>query len=132
MKRQKTSLSLLLFDLDNFKRYNDLQGHFEGDKVLRKVGEIVNRSIRFNVDSGFRYGGDEFAVILVGATVEQALPIAERIRSSIETTFQEITVSLGLTEFQDHFDLERFVKSADEAMYIAKNAGGNRVYTRKE
>ena len=132
MKRQKTSLSLLLFDLDNFKRYNDLKGHIEGDKVLRKVGEIVSRSIRFNVDSGFRYGGDEFAVILVGATVDQALPIAERIRSSIEGTFQEITVSLGLTKFQDHFDLERFVKSADEAMYIAKNAGGNRVYTNKQ
>lgn len=131
MKRQKTSLSLLLFDLDNFKRYNDLKGHFEGDKVLRKVGEIVNRSIRFNVDSGFRYGGDEFAVILVGATVDRALPIAERIRASIEGTFQEITVSLGLTEFQDDFDLERFVKSADQAMYTAKNAGGNRVYTNK-
>jgi diguanylate cyclase len=71
-------------------------------------------------------------VILVGATVDQALPIAERIRSSIEGTFQEITVSLGLTEFQDHFDLERFVKSADEAMYTAKNAGGNRVYTNKQ
>ena len=132
MKRQKTFLSLLLFDLDNFKRYNDLKGHFEGDKVLRKVGEIVSRSIRFNVDSGFRYGGDEFAVILVGATVDQALPIAERIRSSIEGTFREITVSLGLTEFRDHFDLERFVKSADEAMYIAKHAGGNRVYTNKQ
>jgi two-component system cell cycle response regulator len=132
MKRQRTSLSLLLFDLDNFKRYNDLRGHFEGDKVLRQVGEIVNRSIRFNVDSGFRYGGDEFAVILVGATVDQAMPIAERIRSSIEGTFQEITVSLGLAEFQDHFDLERFVKSADQAMYAAKNAGGNRVHTRKQ
>jgi diguanylate cyclase (GGDEF)-like protein len=131
MKRQKTSLSLLLFDLDNFKRYNDLHGHLEGDKVLRKVGEIVNRSIRFNVDSGFRYGGDEFSVILVGATADQALPIAERIRSSIEGTFQEITVSLGLTEFQDSFDLEDFIKSADDAMYTAKNSGGNKVYIKK-
>ena len=131
MKRQKTSLSLLLFDLDSFKRYNDLKGHIEGDKVLRKVGEIVSRSIRFNVDSGFRYGGDEFAVILVGATADQALPIAERIRSSIEGTFREITVSLGLSEFRNDFDLESFVKSADEAMYAAKHSGGNRVYTTK-
>jgi len=80
LKRQKTSLSLLMFDVDNFKRYNDLYGHLEGDKVLRKMGEIVTRSIRSYVDSGYRYGGDEFAALLIGASLEQALAIAERIR----------------------------------------------------
>ena len=130
LKRQKTSLSLLMFDLDTFKRYNDRYGHLEGDNVLRKVGEIVNRSIRSNVDSGYRYGGDEFAVLLIGASLDQALVIAERIRSSIEQSgFQGITVSIGLTEFQDHFTLEAFVKSADDATYTAKHSGGNRVYT---
>ena len=130
LKRQKTSLSLLMFDLDNFKRYNDRYGHLEGDRVLRKVGEIVNRSIRSNVDSGYRYGGDEFAVLLIGASLDQALVIAERIRSSMEQSgFQGITVSIGLTEFQDHFTLEAFVKSADDATYTAKHSGGNRVYT---
>jgi len=130
LKRQKTSLSLLMFDLDNFKRYNDRYGHLEGDKVLRKVGEIVNRSIRSNVDSGYRYGGDEFAVLLIGASLDQALVIAERIRSSMEQSgFQDITVSIGLTEFQEHFTLEAFVKSADDATYTAKHSGGNRVYT---
>jgi diguanylate cyclase (GGDEF)-like protein len=130
MKRQKTTLSLLMFDLDHFKRYNDLYGHLEGDKVLKKVGEIVRNSIRNNVDSGYRYGGDEFAVLLIGASLDQALAIAERIRSSIEQAgFQEITVSIGLVEFQDHFNLEKFVKSADNAMYVVKQSGGNRVYT---
>lgn len=130
LKRQKTSLSLLMFDLDNFKRYNDLYGHLEGDKVLKKIGEIVNRLIRNNVDSGYRYGGDEFAVLLIGAPIDQALAIGERIRSSIEEAgFQSITVSIGLAEFEDHFDLEGFVKSADDAMYVAKHSGGNRVYT---
>jgi two-component system cell cycle response regulator len=130
MKRQKTSLSLLMFDLDHFKRYNDLYGHVEGDKVLKKVGEIVRNSIRSNVDSGYRYGGDEFAAILIGASLDQTLAIAERIRFSIEDAgFQDITVSVGLVEFQDRFSLERFVKSADDAMYVAKNSGGNRVYT---
>jgi diguanylate cyclase (GGDEF)-like protein len=130
LKRQKTSLSLLMFDLDNFKQYNDRYGHLEGDKVLKKIGEIVNHSIRSNVDSGYRYGGDEFAVLLIGASIDQALVIAERIRSSIEQAgFQDITVSIGLTEFHDHFTLETFVKSADEATYIAKHSGGNRVYT---
>jgi diguanylate cyclase (GGDEF)-like protein len=130
LKRQKTSLSLLMFDLDNFKRYNDLYGHLEGDKVLKSIGEIVKHSIRYNVDSGYRYGGDEFTVLLIGASVDQALAISERIRSSIEQAeFQTITVSIGLTEYRDHFDLEGFVKSADEAMYIAKHSGGNRVHT---
>ncbi len=129
MKRQKTTLSLLMFDLDGFKRYNDQYGHVEGDKVLRKVGEIVRNSIRNSVDSGYRYGGDEFAVLLIGASLDQTLTIAERIRSSVEQAGFDITVSIGLAEFQDRFSLERFVKSADDAMYVAKNSGGNRVYT---
>lgn len=129
-KRQNTSLSLLMFDVDNFKKYNDLYGHLEGDKVLRRIGEVVRHSIRANVDSGYRYGGDEFAVLLIGATIEQGLAIAERIRTSIEQAgFQKITVSIGLTEYRDQFDLEGFVKSADDALYVAKHSGGNRVYT---
>jgi len=130
LMRQKTSLSLLMFDLDNFKKYNDLYGHLEGDKVLRKIGQIVRHSIRSNVDSGYRYGGDEFAALLIGASLDQALTIAERIRSLIEQAgFQNITVSVGLAEFKNHFDLEEFVKSADDAMYVAKHSGGNRVFT---
>jgi diguanylate cyclase (GGDEF)-like protein len=130
LKRQKTSLSLLMLDVDNFKRYNDTHGHVEGDRVLKKIGEIIKHSIRHNVDSGYRYGGDEFASLLIGASLEQALTIAERIRLTIEETgFKDITVSVGLAEFQDGFDLERFVKSADDAMYVAKHSGGNRVYT---
>jgi diguanylate cyclase (GGDEF)-like protein len=130
LTRQKTSLSLLMFDLDNFKKYNDLYGHLEGDKVLRKIGQIVRQSIRSNVDSGYRYGGDEFAALLIGASLDQALTIAERIRSLIEQAgFQNITVSVGLAEFKNHFDLEEFVKSADDAMYVAKHSGGNRVFT---
>jgi diguanylate cyclase (GGDEF)-like protein len=130
LKRQKTSLSLLMFDVDNFKRYNDLYGHLEGDKVLKKIGEIVKNSIRYNVDSGYRYGGDEFASLLIGATLDQALAIAERIRSSIEQAgFRNLTVSIGLAEYEDQFDLESYVKSADDAMYISKQSGGNRVYS---
>ncbi len=129
LKRQKTSLSLLMFDLDNFKKYNDLYGHLEGDKVLKAVGEIVKNSIRSNVDTGYRYGGDEFTVLLIGASADRARTIAERIRSSIEQAkSQHITVSVGLSEYRDHFDLEGFVKSADDAMYCAKNSGGNRVH----
>jgi diguanylate cyclase (GGDEF)-like protein len=130
MKRQRTSLSLLMLDLDNFKRYNDLNGHLEGDKVIKKVGEIVTRSIRSNVDSGYRYGGDEFSALLIGASLEQALTIAERIRTSIEGAgFEKITVSIGLAEYQEPLDLEEFVRAADDATYMAKHSGGNRVHT---
>jgi len=130
LKRQKTSLSLLMLDVDNFKRYNDTHGHVEGDRVLKKTGEIIKHSIRHNVDSGYRYGGDEFASLLIGASLEQALTIAERIRLTIEEAgFKDVTVSVGLAAFRDGFDLERFVKSADDAMYVAKHSGGNRVYT---
>jgi two-component system cell cycle response regulator len=129
-KRQKTSLSLIMFDLDNFKRYNDRYGHLEGDRVLKRIGEIVRQSIRSNVDSEYRYGGDEFAALLIGATRDQALHIAERIRSTIEGAgFEKITVSIGLAEFKEHMDMEEFVKSADHAMYEAKRLGGNRVQT---
>jgi two-component system cell cycle response regulator len=131
MKRQKTTLSLLMFDIDQFKRYNDLYGHLEGDNALRKVGEIVRNSIRNNVDTGYRYGGDEFAALLIGASIDQTLAIAERVRTSVEGAELQntITVSIGLVEFQDRFSLEEFVKSADDVMYVAKNSGGNRVYT---
>jgi diguanylate cyclase (GGDEF)-like protein len=129
LKRQKTSLSLLMFDVDNFKKYNDTYGHVEGDRVLRKIGEIVRQSIRSNVDSGYRYGGDEFAALLIGATLDQAMTIAERIRVSIEQAgFHDITVSLGLAEYQPHLDLEEFLKTADDAMYLAKHSGGNRIH----
>jgi two-component system, cell cycle response regulator len=130
LKRQKTSLSLLMLDLDNFKKYNDLYGHLEGDKVLRKVGEVIQHLIRNNVDSGYRYGGDEFAVLLIGASIDLAFPIADRIRYSIEQAgFPNITVSIGVTEFQAHFDLQMFVKAADDALYTAKQLGRNRVCT---
>jgi diguanylate cyclase (GGDEF)-like protein len=130
LKRQRTSLTLMMFDLDHFKKYNDFYGHLEGDKVLRKIGEIVNQSVRNNVDSGYRYGGDEFAILLIGASVDKGLTIAERIRSMIEQAgFQDITVSIGLSEFRDPYNLESFVKSADDAMYVAKHSGGNRIHT---
>ncbi len=128
--RQKTSLSLLMFDVDRFKRYNDLFGHPEGDKILRKIGEIVNRCIRSNMDSGYRYGGDEFAVVLIGASLDHAQTIAERIRSSVEEAgFDGITISIGLAEYDEHFNLQGFIQAADKAMYASKRSGGNRLFT---
>ena len=130
-KRQHTTLSLLLFDLDDFKVFNDIHGHLEGDKVLRNVAQVVLKSVR-RMDSAYRYGGDEFTVILPGATRVEATQVAERIRKTFETTpyLQQIKLSIGLVEFDPQYDLTNFVKYADEAMYTAKKMGGNQIFIR--
>jgi diguanylate cyclase (GGDEF)-like protein len=128
-KRQKIPLSLMMFDLDNFKNYNDTRGHIEGDRVLEKIGKIVVQCIRQKVDSGYRYGGDEFAVILIGVKTDRASEIAGRLRGLVENAkLGDITVSIGVAEYEADMDIESFVKSADDAMYMAKSQGGNRMH----
>lgn len=125
-KRQKNPLSLLLFDIDKFKEYNDAYGHQEGDNLIKQIGEIVFANIRENVDTGYRYGGDEFTIILPEANINQAKIVAERIRTSFaRQSFS--TLSIGLVEYRENNDVKSFVKSADEAMYIAKNSSGNKI-----
>ncbi|MFQ5843006.1 MAG: GGDEF domain-containing protein, partial [Thermodesulfobacteriota bacterium] len=122
-------LSLMMFDVDNFKKYNDTRGHIEGDRVLEKIGKIVAQCIRQKVDSGYRYGGDEFSVLLIGVKADRASEIAERIRSLVERAkLGDITVSIGLAEYNSDENLEHFVKLADDAMYVAKGQGGNRIH----
>jgi diguanylate cyclase (GGDEF)-like protein/PAS domain S-box-containing protein len=127
--RQRTPLSLLLFDLDDFKAYNDLKGHLEGDKVLKSVAPAVLRAVR-RVDSAYRYGGDEFTVILPGAPKKEAAQVAERIKKSFKTMpyLQGINLSIGLVEFDPQYDLTAFIQHADEAMYSAKKMGGNQIF----
>ena len=128
-RRQGRPLSLLLFDVDHFKTYNDRHGHLSGDALLRAIGEVVRECTRDCVDSGFRYGGDEFTVILPETEEEQARRIAERIRASFEERqFGDCTLSVGLMTFRDDINLQAFIRLADEMMYGAKRAGGNRVY----
>ncbi|MDI6776121.1 MAG: diguanylate cyclase [Syntrophales bacterium] len=119
--RQKGKLVLLLLDLDHFKDYNDTLGHFEGDKALKEVGNVIMRSIRDKIDSGCRYGGDEFAIILPGTGKDRAYTVAERIREAIRGgKLSNLDVSAGIAEFDYEIDTENFIKSADEALYRAK------------
>jgi len=128
-KRQKHPLSLLLFDIDHFKSYNDKHGHLAGDGVLEKVGEIVSECTREHVDTGYRYGGDEFTVILSETTQEQALNIAERLRKTFQARgFDGLTLSIGLMAYDPKYTPKAFIKRADEAMYGSKRSGGNCVY----
>ncbi len=118
-KRQQVPLALILLDLDNFKLYNDSHGHLAGDDALKSAGHLINQSIRKGVDSAYRYGGDEFAIILVGADIAVAEEIVKRIRDSF-TEKAEITASVGFAQFNDTMSIKDFVARADEDLYANK------------
>ncbi|MEE9316366.1 MAG: GGDEF domain-containing protein, partial [bacterium] len=125
-KRYKLPLSLLMFDVDHFKAYNDTRGHLTGNRVLERVGRVVSEEIR-EVDWGFRYGGDEFTVVLPETSKKDATIVAERIRKAVEKCkFDETTLSIGVAQYDLKSDFDILIKYADEAMYKAKNQGGNR------
>ena len=128
------TLCLLLLDLDNFKQLNDTKGHLAGDRILERVARIIKDCTREHVDYTFRYGGDEFTVILTETIPKQALEVAERIRQQLPRSLKEITLtlSIGLTEFDTSLTLEQFINSADKAMYDAKKAGGNCIAVTKK
>ena len=128
-RRQNHPLSLLLLDIDQFKSYNDGHGHLEGDRVLQTVGKVILECTRIHVDAGFRYGGDEFTVVLPEADEAQALQIAERIRRSFEAKrFDRLTLSIGLKTHREGDSVRSFIHFADAMMYDAKRSGGNSVY----
>jgi diguanylate cyclase (GGDEF)-like protein len=118
-KRQQNPLALILFDLDNFKAYNDTHGHLAGDEILRKAGLLINKSIREGVDSGYRYGGDEFAIILIDANMTIARGIGNRVEASLLEKVN-IMASMGLTIFSEGMNYKDFVAEADKKLYKAK------------
>ncbi len=130
--RHNNLLSFLMLDLDSFKTYNDMYGHPSGDQVLNKIGKIIKSSIR-GTDQAFRYGGDEFAVILPETTVDDAYMVAERTRKCIAATMEAqgiaVTCSGGLSSYPaDGMMYGELVTMADTALYYAKSTGGNRIY----
>ena len=123
--------SIFMLDLDNFKAYNDTYGHPAGDILLGQMGKIVKGSVR-NVDQAFRYGGDEFVVILPRTTREDAYVVAERVRVQIAKRMEKqtiaVTSSIGLASYPtDGVVADELVDVADNALYHAKRAGGNRI-----
>jgi len=124
-KRYKEVYSVIYIDIDNFKSYNDTFGHLEGDKILKKMGELLRSSIR-KVDSAYRYGGEEFVILLPHTEKKVARKVAERIKEEVEKNFSftRITVSMGVTDSRTNEDV---IKMADEAMYEAKKEGKDRI-----
>jgi len=133
--RYNNPLSIIVFDIDFFKKINDSFGHDVGDKVLIELAKLVNKKIR-KTDYFFRIGGEEFAILLTETELENAKNVAEIIRKMIEDSdkqnmlnMKSLTISLGVTSFQKNDSKESFFKRADVAMYNSKNNGRNQVST---
>jgi two-component system cell cycle response regulator len=121
VKRQGHPLSLIMLDVDGFKEFNDHHGHLKGDALLKTVARVLGLSVRENVDYAFRYGGDEFVLILADADANTAHSIENRIRTNFrDKTEAGVTLSMGIAEFRKDFDLETLVQLADERMYQDK------------
>lgn len=129
-RRYSKNLSIIMFDLDKFKKINDNYGHQFGDKVLKKVSDVIKICVR-NIDLIGRYGGEEFLLVLPETDLEAAKLVAERIREQIEkivwgNTPLKVTISGGLTQIgeEDEFD---FLREADKLLYKAKQNGRNKI-----
>lgn len=132
-KRHGSSLSLLILDLDNFKEVNDSHGHKTGDAVLQRVASEL-AAVNRQTDLSFRYGGEEFVVLLNKTDLDGAVVIAERIRSAIEDANVKVgnkelkvTVSIGASSLKPNDNRDRLFQRADKALYQAKKAGKNTV-----
>jgi two-component system cell cycle response regulator len=133
-KTFKTTLCLMMLDIDHFKRLNDRYGHPFGDQVLRRVGELLNASV-YDTDFVARYGGEEFVVVLPRAEPAGALRKAEAIRRTLENErfalaleTIRVTASFGIAHFpRDAATPEELIGQADAALYQAKSQGRNRV-----
>ncbi|KGE73384.1 diguanylate cyclase DgcA [Spirochaeta lutea] len=134
-RRKKHTLSLVMIDIDNFKRLNDTHGHIYGDQVIKRVAELMLDNIR-QTDLAARYGGEEFVLVLHDADTDTASAIAERIRIAIEEseveyegTILSVTVSMGIAQFNARLDTSprAFIDRADKALYQAKEGGKNQI-----
>ena len=137
--RQNHDLYLAVLDVDNLKEMNDKYGHIAGDKLLETVGVIIKKCIRENVDWPFRYGGDEFCVILTQVSREQAVMTVERIIHNFNEKKLPLTgLSIGMAKFVRNpdakwtDDIANLIRRSDNALYHAKNTGRNRVVVDNE
>jgi diguanylate cyclase (GGDEF)-like protein/PAS domain S-box-containing protein len=134
-ERYEQPLTLLLLDLDDFKRFNDAYGHIEGDQVLLRLGQVVKRCLR-QTDSAYRYGGEEFVILLPMTTSADGTVTAERVRTEFKKeNFApapgrdvHVTVSIGLAQYKRQEDMKTFVHRVDQLMYQGKKNGKDRVF----
>ncbi|MBU1044888.1 MAG: diguanylate cyclase [Candidatus Omnitrophica bacterium] len=133
--RYPRPLSLIMFDIDFFKNFNDSYGHPMGDIVLTEIAKVIKKNVR-KVDIACRYGGEEFAVILPETKIKEAILVAEKIRTTVEnlrfntgkgTKKEKMTLSGGVAQFKSGMTKVDFVRSADDSLYKAKTEGKNKI-----
>jgi diguanylate cyclase (GGDEF)-like protein len=125
-RRYREKLSVIMLDIDHFKQFNDTYGHVQGDRLLVKIAGILMEEMRSS-DYVFRYGGEEFLVILSQTDLMTACDAAERLRTSVESS-TAVTISLGVSTYRETMqDDEDLIRTADTALYQAKQRGRNRV-----
>ncbi len=123
--RQRCALSLLFIDIDGFKSFNDQHGHQAGDIALQQVAQVLRRSVREHVDEIYRYGGDEFVVLLPATTYDEARSAAERVTTVFdEQGVEGLGLSIGLSVYRRGEGARILVERADRALYQAKARGG--------
>lgn len=128
--RYGNAVSLIMVDVDDFKKINDEYGHQKGDAILACIGRLIKKGVR-DVDTASRYGGEEFVVILPQMGLKKAVDIAKRLRVTVESTFRNdgsVTISLGVANCPDHAkDEKTLLEAADRALHSAKLKGKNQV-----
>jgi len=133
-KHFKTPLSLIIFDIDLFKKINDTYGHTIGDKVLTELASVIRKNIRKS-EIFVRWGGEEFIILLQNTSLYNATMVAEKLRKAVENhnfpTVKRVTCSFGVTSLKNNDTIESFIKRADQALYNAKENGRNRVEVKK-
>ena len=140
--RDQTPLSILVVDIDNFKDYNDMYGHQQGDAILQEAAKTLSRVLKRPGDFSARWGGEEFVILLCNTDTKGAIEIAEQVRGAIETTMllapdgkpTSITVSVGVNTRTagGSSTIDEFISKADKALYEAKGKGRNKVCFFKE
>jgi len=137
----RAGIAFMMADIDCFKRLNDTAGHAAGDECIRRVARSIEQSVRLNEDVAFRYGGEEFLIVLTRTSPDMALEVTERIRCAVEAlaivnpgthkadgSHGVVTISLGIALGRDDATPEQVAKSADAALYDAKRSGRNMVF----
>ncbi len=136
-QRYGNVFSIIMIDIDHFKRFNDFYGHQVGDAILRKFSALLKETVR-KIDAVFRYGGEEFAILLPETPLEKAKSVAQRVRETINSTLftderkqleLKVTASFGVSDSNGKKSIDAIIEAADHALYLGKHSGRNCVQT---